>query len=214
MKVAILGSGQVGRTLGAGFLEKGHEVVMGTRDPESEAVMEWLVATGPTTRATSYAGAAAWCEFAAFVPVWTYAEDVVRACGPENLAGKIVMDVTNPLGPVPGMDFGIVAPLNDGAGSQLQRWLPEARVVKAFNTVGYRLMIDPQLPGGPPTMPICGGDDEAKRVVAQIAESFGWEPADFGGISFSGYLDALGMIWMRWGAQRHGQPRAFKILHM
>jgi len=213
MKVAILGSGNVGRALGTGFVAKGHDVVMGSRDPESDAVKAWLADGGKGASATTYDEAAAWCELAVFVPVWTAAEEVIRAAGPDNLAGKIVIDVTNPLGPVPGMDFGIVTPLNDGSAAHVQRWLPAARVVKAFNTTGQMLMFEPKLPGGPPTLPICGDDADAKAVVAAIAESFGWEPVDLGGISFSGYMDALGMVWMRYGAQTGRWASALKYLH-
>jgi len=213
MKVAILGSGNVGRALGTGFVATGHDVVMGTRDPHSDVVAQWLAGDGQGARATTYEEAAAWCELAVFVPVWTAAEDVVGLIGADNLAGKIVIDVTNPLGPVPGMGFGIVTPLNHGSATHLQQWLPSARVVKAFNTTGQKLMFKPTLPGGPPTLPLCGNDDEAKKIVAAIAESFGWEPVDLGDVSFSGYMDALGMVWMRYGAQTGRWNSALKYLH-
>ena len=212
MKVAILGSGSVGQVLGLGFVAKGHDVVIGSRNPDSETLCAWLSRVGDSSRSASYAEAAAWSEVAVFVPTWLHAEAVAEAVGADALAGKVVIDVTNPFGTLPDGTTGLVLPPTDGAGSHLQRWLPEAHVVKAFNTVGVSLMVDPQLPGGPPTMPICGDDADAKAVVSKILLSFGWEPMDLGGIEFSGYLEALTMVWMRYGRVTGNWNHAFKML--
>jgi len=211
MRIGMLGSGRVGRTLGKGLADRGHEVTMGTRDPHSEAVAGWLAAAGDDAKATSYAEAAAWCELAVFVPVWEHAYDVVALSGPDNLAGKVVIDVTNPLGTVSGA-MGILFPPPDGAGAHLQAWLPGSHVVKAFNMVGVELMVDPQLRGGPPTMFVCGDDEGAKSVVAEVLRSLGWEHVDLGGIDQSGYVEALAYVWIRYGRLTGEWDHAFKML--
>ena len=100
----------------------------------------------------------------------------------------------------------------DSLGEQVQRWLPEARVVKAFNTVGNAQMIKPKFPGGPPDMFICGNDDAAKKLVAQISEQFGWGVIDIGGIEGSRYLEPMGMVWVLHGIRTKTWNHAFKML--
>jgi 8-hydroxy-5-deazaflavin:NADPH oxidoreductase len=208
----MLGSGLVGRTLGAGLAAEGHTVVIGTRDPESEAVRDWLAATGGEARATSYTGAAAWCELAFFVPVWSHAEDVVVMAGAANLAGKTVVDVTNPLRSSPDGGYALMRDVEDGAGALVQRWLPGSRVVKAFNGIGYNLMVHPRLPGGSPMMAICGDSADAKAEVAALSHTLGWEPVDFGGIEFSGYLEALAIVWLRYRHVTSVRTHALRML--
>jgi predicted dinucleotide-binding enzyme len=100
----------------------------------------------------------------------------------------------------------------DSGGEQVQRWLPSARVVKAFNTVGYGMMFKPDLPGGPPDMFICGNDDAAKKTVAEILKSFSWETIDIGGIEGARLLEALAMLWITYGIQNNHWTHAFKLL--
>jgi predicted dinucleotide-binding enzyme len=214
VRVAILGSGNVGRTLASGFTEHGHEVVVGSRNPDSELVRDWLAATGGADRAVTLAEAAAWCEMAVFCPRWGHgaAENAARLVAADSLAGKIVIDTTNPLAPDPQHGPELSVELGDSAGEQVQRWFPDARVVKAFNTVGYRLMVRPDLPGGPPTMLICGDDENAKAVVAAVLEDFGWLTADLGGIFASRAIEGVALAWILYGRRTGTHDHAFKLL--
>jgi predicted dinucleotide-binding enzyme len=100
----------------------------------------------------------------------------------------------------------------DSGGEQLQRLLPDARVVKAWNTVGNTLMFKPNMPGGPPDMPICGEDEAAKKTVSNILHEFGWGVLDLGGIDSSRYLEAMCMAWVVYGARHNTWNHAWKLL--
>jgi predicted dinucleotide-binding enzyme len=128
-----------------------------------------------------------------------------------ELDGKILVDATNPLDTSttpPGLFVGTT----DSLGEQVQRAVPGARVVKAYNTVGNALMVDPDLPGGPPTMFVAGNDPEAKAAVTQLLEETGWEVADLGGIEASRWLEAMCMAWVSYGFTHGGWGHAFKLL--
>lgn len=139
--------------------------------------------------------------------------DVLELAGHQALSGKLVIDATNPLrfreGAPPELSVGF----DDSLGEQVQRCLPGSRVVKAFNTVGNTLMVDPDLPGGPPTMFIGGDDPEAKVTVTGICEDFGWEVSDLGGIERSRVLEPMCMAWVYHGLGRGSWDHAFKLLH-
>ena len=211
MKIGILGTGVVGRSLGLGFARRGDEVMIGSRTPESDAVREWLAQAGPAARAGTFAEAAEFGELAVLATLWAGTENALRLAGPDHLAGKVVVDVTNPL------DFSGGAPRlavghSDSGGEQVQRWLPGARVVKAFNIITAGEMVDPDFPGGPPTMFVCGDDEGAKRTVAGICEAFGWEVVDVGGIDGSRLLEPLAMLWITHGVRSGSWSHAFKLL--
>ena len=210
MKVGILGTGEVGKALARGFVSRGHEVMIGSRSEEkAQAVGAEVDAAGGT-----FADAASFAEVAVLALLWSGTEAALEAAGPDNLAGKVVIDATNPLvfhedGP-PDLALGHT----DSGGEQVQRWLPDSRVVKAFNIVGNTLFFRPELPGGPPTMFICGDDDEARRTVAQIIEDFGWpEIVDVGGIEGARLLEPVCILWVVYGVQSGGWEHAFKVLH-
>jgi predicted dinucleotide-binding enzyme len=123
-----------------------------------------------------------------------------------------VIDATNPL------DFSSGAPSlfvghDDSLGETVQRAAPRSRVVKAYNMVGNRLMVDPKLPAGPPTMLIGGDDDDAKAVVTRLLQDTGWEVADLGGIAVSRYLEPLAMAWVLYGMRNGASEHAFRMLH-
>jgi hypothetical protein len=210
MRVGILGSGRVGRTLGA---EHGHEVAMGTRDPNGEGALAFLDKVGDRGWTGSYAEVAAWCEMAAFVPVWSAAEAVVSACGADSLAGKIVIDVTNPFAKDSEGHSQLALGPADSGGETVQRMLPGARVVKAFNMTGVELMVSPKLPGGPPTMLIAGNDENAKEIVAEVLDDFGWESADIGGIAGARAIEGVTLAWLLYGRRRGRWDHSFKMLH-
>ncbi|MBV9102516.1 MAG: NAD(P)-binding domain-containing protein, partial [Candidatus Eremiobacteraeota bacterium] len=180
MRIGILGSGDVGRSLTLGFLGRGDEVMIGTRDPAK--LQRWHEETAPSARIGRFEETARFGEAIALATLWSGTESALDLAGRDNLRGKVIIDVTNPLvfpgeGP-PELALGH----SDSGGEQVQRWLMEAHVVKAFNTVGNGLFVKPDLAGGPPTMFYCGNDEEAKRFVRGVITDFGWEPFDVGGI--------------------------------
>jgi 8-hydroxy-5-deazaflavin:NADPH oxidoreductase len=211
MKIGILGTGDVGRVLGAGFAALGHEVKIGSRNPQKSEVKEWLKKAGATASAGTFAEAAAFGDLAVLATAWTGTENAVKLAGPPNLAGKTVIDVTNPL------DFSAGAPRlsvgnTDSAGETVQRWLPQSKVIKAFNHVGNAHFVNPRFPDGPPTMFICGNDAGAKKTVTGLLEAFGWSVVDLGGIDGSRLLEPLALLWITYGFRTNTWSHAFKLL--
>jgi predicted dinucleotide-binding enzyme len=215
VNIGILGSGDVGQVLGIGLAAAGHEVMLGSRDPAGEKVRAWTARAqeraGGRAHAGTFAEAAAFGEVLVLATLWEGTENAVRLAGPENCAGKTVMDATNPL------DFSQGAPRlalghTDSGGEQVQRWLPHSHVVKAFNSVGNALMVHPDLPGGPPDMLICGNDEQAKRTVAGLARELGWPTVDLGGIEASRMLEPIAMAWIVYGFRTGTWNHAFKLL--
>jgi predicted dinucleotide-binding enzyme len=212
MKVGILGSGQVAQVLGAGFASHGHEVMLGTRDAEKLA--EWA-GENDGARIGSVADAAAFGDVLVLAVKGSVAADVVRAAGPGNMAGKPVIDATNPLADAPPSN-GVLAfftDMNESLMERLQREAPEARFVKAFNSVGSARMIDPRFEAGTPTMFICGDDDDAKATVTEILDGFGWDTADMGAVEAARAIEPLCMLWCIPGFLRNEWTHAFALLH-
>ena len=212
MKIAILGSGDVGQVLGAGFAGLGHRVRMGTREPAKDKVQASVKMTGRGVSADTFAGAAAFGDLAVVATLWQGTESALRLADSENLAGKVVVDATNPLDFSGGMPPKLAVTPAGSGGEQVQRWLPQARVVKAFNTVGNPHMIQPQFPGGPPDMFICGNDAGAKETVTALLKECGWPAVDLGGIECTRYLEALAMIWILHLLRTNSGNHAFKLL--
>ena len=212
MKIGILGSGDVGRDLSIGFASVGHQVKIGTRDPGSEKVKAWTAKAGPKASAGTFAEAARFADVAVLATLWSGTENAIRLAGPDNLAGKVVIDATNPLvfksGAAPALALGHT----DSGGEQVQRWLPKAKVVKAFNIVGHAHMFHPNFPGGPPDMFICGNDAGAKKTVTEFLTSFGWPTTDIGGIEGARLLEPLCILWVIYGATTGSWNHAFKML--
>jgi predicted dinucleotide-binding enzyme len=211
MKIGIIGSGVVAQTLAGGFLKHGHAVVVGTRDPAKLA--DWAKAN-PKGRVGSFADAAKFAEVAVLAVKGTAATDAVRAAGPANLAGKTVIDATNPIadaGPVNGV-LKFTTNLDLSAMEQLQREFAAVKFVKAFNSVGAACMVNPQFAGGKPTMFICGNDAAAKKTVTSILDQFGWETADMGMAEAARAIEPLCMLWCIPGFLRNDWAHAFKLL--
>jgi 8-hydroxy-5-deazaflavin:NADPH oxidoreductase len=200
MKIAILGSGAVGQALARGYDKHGHEVRIGTRKGDVDGL--------PTGTPSEVAG---WAEMAVLAVAGTASEDVARSVA-EPLADKVFIDATNPLDFSTGA-AGLFVGHDDSLGERVQRAAPRSRVVKAYNIVGNTLMVDPQLPGGPPTMLIGGDDEGAKSVVTQLLHDTGWEVADLGGIEASRYLEPLAIAWVRYGSGNGSWEHAFRMLH-
>ncbi len=208
----MVGSGNVGQALGTGFCAEGHEVRLGSRDASNEKVRAWVAANGARASAGTFAETAEFAEVAVVATLWDGTENALRLAGPQRLAGKVVIDAVNPLVFTPDAPPDLAIGHTDSAGEQVQRWLPQARVVKAFNIVGYAHMVHPQFPGGPPDMFICGNDPEAKRVVTGLLAAFGWPAIDIGGIEGARVLEPLCLLWVGY-AMRHGSANhAFKLL--
>ncbi|MCI4319365.1 MAG: NAD(P)-binding domain-containing protein [Thermoplasmata archaeon] len=212
MKVGILGSGDVARSLAKGFVGRGDNVRLGTRDPSSASLVSWAKEIGPNVSLGSLADAAEFGELAVVATRGSAVPEVLRLAGPKNLVGKVVIDVTNPLvfreNAPPSLSVGH----DDSAGEQVQRALPGAHVVKAFNTVGNSLFVHPKLPGGPPDMFICGNDAQAKATVTKVLKDFGWPTVDIGGIEGSRLLEPMCILWVLSAMSLGSWEIAFKIL--
>ena len=212
MKIGIIGSGAVGRALGTGFANLGYEVKLGTRDVNQEKVKTWLTKTGPRVSTGSFADAAAFGEILVLATSWSGTESALKLAEKKNLAGKVVIDVTNPLKVAAGGPPTLALGHTDSGGEQVQRWLAESHVVKAFNIIGNPFMVNPQFPGGPPDMFICGNNTRAKQSVTEILTAFGWSTIDLGGIESSRYLEPLAMVWIIYGFRTNSWSHALKLL--
>ena len=210
MQVGVLGSGNVGRSLATGFLSLGHQVKIGSRNPVK--VSDWVAENGPNASAGTFVEAAAFGELIVFAVLGSAAEEVIRMADPANFAGKTVIDTTNALAPSAGGMPTLFVGHTDSLGERIQRALPQGRVVKAFNIVGYALMVHPQLPCGPPDMFICGYDADAKQGVTEILQAFGWSVIDIGPMEGARYLEPLAMVWILSAYPTQSWNQAFKLL--
>jgi hypothetical protein len=211
MKIGVLGSGDVAKVLGAGFLKHGHEVMMGTRTASKLA--DWSK-QNPKGRVGTFAAAAEFGEMAVLAVKGTVAADALRAAGASNLAGKTVIDASNPIADQPPANgvLRFFTNLDESLMERLQREFERARFVKAFNSVGNGRMVDPQFKGGRPTMFLCGNDEAAKRTVAGLCEQLGWEAADMGKAEAARAIEPLCMLWCIPGFLRNQWTHAFKLL--
>jgi predicted dinucleotide-binding enzyme len=212
MKVGVLGSGIVGQTLAAGFLKHGHQVLVGTRDAKGADVAEWAGKAG--VKVGSFADAAQFGELLVVSVLARVVEDVIRSAGIQNFRGKTLIDTNNPISdgaPVDGVLQYFTGP-NQSLGEKIQTLVPEAKVVKAFNSVGSALMVNPHFGQGTPTMFICGNDAGAKSQVSDILREFGWEPFDCGTIVAARAIEPLCMLWCIPGIRDNQWMHAFKLL--
>ena len=211
-RVGVIGSGAVGQTLADGFLKHGYEVMRGSREPGKLA--SWKNAAGGRGSIGSFAETARWGSIVVLAVKGSGAEEAVKLCGVDALAGKTVIDTTNPIADKPPVN-GVLQYFTDINGSlmeRLQRLAPDARFVKAFSSVGNALMVNPQLPGGKPTMFICGNDAEAKTQVREILDRFGWEIEDLGTVEAARAIEPLCITWCVPGFLRNDWVHAFKVL--
>jgi len=211
-RIGVLGSGNVGTVLANGFLKHGYAVVRGSREPAK--LGDWLEQAGPNARTGTFADAARAAEIVVLAVKGEAAEAALDLAGAQALAGKVVIDTTNPIAASPPVN-GVLryfTTLEDSLMERLQRRVPAARFVKAFSIVGNALMVDPKLPGGPPTMFICGNDDAAKRDVTGILERFGWLTDDLGSVEAARAIEPLCILWCIPGFQGRGWTHALKML--
>ena len=214
MRIAVLGTGMVGRAFASRLTELGHEVTIGTRDVAAtmartdtdqmgNAPFPQWAAENPSVTLATFADAAAPAELIVNATTGAASLAVLEAAGAANLAGKVVLDIANPLDHSAGMPPTLLVKDTDSLGEQIQRTFPEARVVKALNTMNAYLMVDPrQLAGGDHSAFVSGNDPDAKKTVSTLLESFGHSDIiDLGDITTARGTEMILPVWIRlWGA--------------
>jgi predicted dinucleotide-binding enzyme len=190
MEIGILGSGNVGGTLGARWAQGGHDVVFSSREPGSAQMQELVARAGKSARAATVAQAAA-CDVVLVATPWPATKAVITSVG--SLAGKVVIDATNPL--LPDLS-GLALGTNTSGAEAIAAWAPGARVVKAFNTVGYAVMADPLVGGQKAVMLYCGDDVGAKDVTGQLAAELGFNAIDAGPLTQARVLEPFALLWI------------------
>jgi predicted dinucleotide-binding enzyme len=212
-KIGILGSGDVGQALGRGFARHGYDVRVGSREPRSEKLQSRLKETPGQVSTGTFAEAAKHADVVILALHGAGTEAALDLAGPRNFAGKLVLDATNPLDFSSGMPPGLFVGTNDSLGERVQRKLPDAKVVKCFNTVSNVQMVDPKFAEGTPSMLICGNDAAAKKRAEAILREIGWPGVlDVGGIDGARWLEALVPLWVRAGAALDTWGHAFKVV--
>lgn len=211
MKIGILGSGDVAKSLAVGFLKHGHSVKVGSRSPEK--LSNWA-ASLPGLATGSFADAAEFADLVVLAVKGDAALHALDLAGAGHLAGKTVIDATNPIADAPPVNgvLKFFTSLDESLMERLQRAFPEAHLVKAFNSVGNACMVDPRFEGGKPTMFICGNSEGAKSTVRTVLEQFGWEAADMGAVESARAIEPLCMLWCIPGFLRNDWVHAFKLL--
>ena len=211
-KIGILGSGKVGEVLADGFLKHGYSVTRGSREPAK--LEAWRAAAQGDARVGTFAEAAAWADAVVLAVKGTGAEAAIEQAGIANLAGKLVIDATNPIADAPPKNGALTyfTGANESLIGRLQAKAPAARFVKAFNSIGNAFMVNPKFPGGPPTMFYCGNDERAKTDVARVLEQFGWEGFDMGTAKAACAIEPLCQLWCIPGFRDNAWSHAFALL--
>ena len=211
-KIGILGSGAVAKPLGNGFLKYGYEVMLGSRDLSK--LDEWKKKGEDRAHTGSFADAAAFGDLVVLAVKGTAAADAIEQAGVSSLAGKTVIDTTNPIKEAPPVDgvLPFFSDINYSLMEQLQERFPDMNFVKAFNSVGSAFMVDPSFKEATPTMFICGNNEEAKGQVKQVLEQFGWETWDMGKAAAARAIEPLCMLWCIPGFLQNQWSHAFKLM--
>lgn len=192
MKIAMIGAGNVGRTLGQRFAEVGHEVMFGVRDPHAQKIKDMFDLMSENLMAGDNETAAQWAEIVAFTIPWDATKGAIASCG--NLADKIVIDCTNPV-KLGATDQMLEVGFDNSAGEMVASWAKEAKVFKTFNQVGYEVMANPIYDGKRAVMFIAGADSQ-KETVIKLVEEIGFEALYIGDITLSRLLEPFGMTWI------------------
>lgn len=211
-KVAVLGSGTVGQVLADGFLKHGDEVVRGSRSPGKLAA--WQSGAGPRASVATFADAVKGADLVVLAVKGSAAEEAVRLAGTDALAGKTVIDTTNPIADAPPVN-GVLryfTTMDESLMERLQRLAPAAKFVKAFSCVGNAFMVNPDFGGEKPTMFICGDDTAAKRRVQDVLARFGWDWEDVGGVEGARAIEPLCILWCAPGFLRGQWNHAYRVL--
>ena len=212
MRIGIVGSGEVAQSLGNGLVKAGHDVMLGTRDVNKKELAAWRKKGDRKRSLGSTTEAAAFGEMVVLAVAWHAAEDVLAQVRPE-LAGKVVIDVTNPLifneGEPPQLSVGHTM----SAGEIVQASLPDSHVIKTLNTINHRHMAFPNYKEGLPIMFVCGNNQSAKNATRDLLSDLGWEDMlDIGGIEKSRILEPLCLLWLEYGVARNTFDHAFSVL--
>ena len=207
MKIGIIGSGNVGGTLGTRWAKNGHNVMFATREAGS-AKMTKLLASAPGAGSGTVEAVARVSDVLLLAIPWSAAEEALKSAG--DLSGKIIIDAINPVLPdLSGLAIGTTS----SAGEMVASWTPGAKVVKALNTVGYYVMADPTFAQGPVTMLYCGDDADAKKTVAPLIAELGFDPLDAGPLSQARLLEPFAMLWISLAMkQGYGRDIAFRFI--
>jgi predicted dinucleotide-binding enzyme len=212
-KIGVIGSGVVGQTLADGLIKHGYQVMRGSRDPQK--LSDWKSKAGPHAEIGTFAETARFGAIVILAVKGSAAEQAVREISPDALAGKLVLDTTNPIkdtGPKDGvLDF--FTTLQESLMERLQRLAPAASFVKAFSCVGAPRMIDPAFQQGRPSMFICGNDAAAKKRTAALLSELGWDAEDMGVAAAARAIEPLCILWCIPGFLRNEWTHAFKLLH-
>lgn len=211
-KIGILGSGEVAKTLGNGFLKHGYQVMLGTRT--SSKLDDWKKLAGSNARVGSFAEAAAFGEIVVLATKGSAAKESLNIAGIANISGKIIIDTTNPIADLPPVNgvLRFFTNLEKSFMEDLQIAFPEAKFVKAFNSIGSPFMVNPDFGGIKPTMCICGNDEKSKSEVKTIVELFGFEVEDMGHVEAARAIEPLCMLWCIPGLRENKWAHAFKLL--
>lgn len=211
-KVGVLGSGAVGETLAEGFLRHGYDVMRASREPGKLA--QWKNGAGAKAAIGTFAEAAKFGEMVVLAVKGIHAEEAVGLCGVDVLAGKPVLDATNPITEAPPVDgvLSFFTGPNESLMERLQKKVPAAHFVKVFSCVGNVLMVNPDFGGIKPTMFICGNDAGAKTKVTRLLDQFGWETEDLGVAAAARAIEPLCILWCLPGFLRNDWAHAYKVL--
>lgn len=211
-KIGVIGSGMVGQVLASGFIKNGYDVMIGTSDVTK--LDKWK-SMEPNGKISSMEDAADFGDIIVLAVKGSAAEKVIQQIS-KNISGKMVIDTTNPIADVPPKN-GVLqyfTAMNESLMERLQKLVPAADFVKAWNSVGNAFMVNPNFPDGKPTMFICGNKEEARRQVTTILNQFGWDVCDAGMAEAAGSIEALCMLWCTPGFIRNEWQHAFKLLKM
>jgi predicted dinucleotide-binding enzyme len=207
MRIGIIGSGNVGGTLGTRWAQAGHKVIFGSRDPSSDAVKQLVARAGGAAGAATLGDAAQASDVLLLSTPWPAAKAVLEGFG--DLGGKVLMDATNPLRPrLDGLELANTT----SAAEQVAGWVPGAKVVKAFNTIGFNIMANPSFGGDRAVLFYCGDDAGAKQTVKQLAEELGFDAVDSGPLTQARLLEPFALLWISLAFGGLGRDIAFKLL--
>lgn len=214
-KIAVLGTGMVGNTIATKLINLGYEVRMGSRTSDNEKALAWEAANGSNASTGTFSDAAAFGEIVFNCTKGEHSLEVLKMAGPENLMGKTIIDIANPLDFSQGMPPSLIPSLSNtnSLGEEIQKLLPEANVVKTLNMVNCEVMVDAKKSGGDPSMFVCGNNPEAKEEVIAILKQFNWSDIiDLGDISTARGTEMLLPIWLRTLMATGNGYFAFKIV--
>lgn len=206
MKIAVIGAGNVGSTLGLAWAKRGHQVVFGVRNPVDDRYLS--LTSMPNVVVTSNHDAVKGAEVVALATPWPATRDAVESCG--NLEGKTIIDCTNPVSPY---FTGLVIGHDTSGAESIAQWANGANVIKAMNQIGFASMGAPNFPGGKPVMFVCGSHGTSKLTVIDLVTELGFEAVDAGNLEIARLLEPLAMLWIHLAVrQGMGREFAFSIL--